>query len=118
MLMNRIFIIFILCILPIQASSKTFKVEIGPKSINLELKDQVLLFSPSKKSQAIQATTQVVNLTREEVSGLNPGSVACKKLKGKVVLGKLWNGHSQSFCFFQDQSLVSCQGIKLNIAEP
>ena len=116
--MNRIFIIFFLSTLSIQASSKTFKVEIGPKSMDLELQGQALLFSPSKKSQALQAISKGINLTRQEVSGLNPGSVACKKLKGKVVLGKLWNGHSQSFCFFQDKSLVSCQGIKLKIAEP
>ncbi len=86
--------------------------------MDLELQGQALLFSPSKKSQAFQAITKGVNLTGQEVLGLNPGSVACKKLKGIVVLGKLWNGHSQSFCFFQDKSLVSCQGIKLKIGEP
>ncbi len=116
--MKKIFIIFFLCTLTVQGHSKTFKVEIGPRSMNLELRGQALLFSPSKKSQALQAITQGVNITRQEVSGLNPGSAACKKLKGKVVLGKLWNGHSQSFCFFQDKSLVSCQGIKLKIGEP
>jgi hypothetical protein len=115
--MYKICLSFFLIIFSCTAYSKSYSVEIGPKSIELERQGQALYFSPNKKSQALSAITQGVNLSSREVSGVNPGSAACKKLKGKVILGKLWNGHSQSFCLFADQSLVSCQGIKFHITQ-
>ncbi len=54
---------------------------------------------------------QKVKLSQSEVNLKNPSSLACDQLKGVVRIGKLFNGHSQSFCFFRDGSLLSANSF-------
>jgi hypothetical protein len=53
-----------------------------------------------------------IKLNTSDLIDKNPGSVKCEKLKGKVRIGKLYSGHSQSFCFFKDNSYISTNLLK------
>jgi hypothetical protein len=41
-------------------------------------------------------------------SSANPGTRICKFLEGRVVIGHDSEGNENSFCKFQDQSLIDC----------
>jgi hypothetical protein len=41
-------------------------------------------------------------------STASPGTGSCKFLEGKVVIGQDSEGNENSFCKFQDQSLIDC----------
>ncbi|MCT4641143.1 MAG: hypothetical protein N4A33_02525 [Bacteriovoracaceae bacterium] len=78
--------------------------------------NQVLINFNCNKCQASKYLKYVVNLNYNEIKYINPYSIACKKVGGKVRIGKLFNGHSQSFCFFSDNSFISTNTFKIKMA--
>lgn len=86
-----------------------FWVQIGKTKIHLSLFNGGFIEeSCKKKCVAYTLLNQKVkdDVKIDEVSK-NPKSEKCKKLGGVVIIGKLYSGHSQSFCQAKDKSIVS-----------
>lgn len=104
--MKRIVVLMCLTSLNSIAADK-FWVRFGKEKITLRVKGSGFITKNCKKCKAIAFMEKEIQLSQEEINLKNPFSVACKKAGGKVRVGKLYSGHSQSFCFAKDGSTIS-----------
>lgn len=100
------FLIFLLSYSAL-AQKKDFWVTFGPEKVVLQRLRNGFINHDCKKCQASASPLLNVKVSAEELINKNPGSVHCEKREGKVIIGKLYSGHSQSFCQFKDKSLIS-----------
>lgn len=91
----------------VSAKSTTYWVTFGPEKVVLQRTGKGFINSDCSKCLASAAPLLNVKISPQELINKNPGSVHCEKRDGKVIIGKLYNGHSQSFCQFSDKSLIS-----------
>lgn len=66
--------------------------------------------TPVKKCSAMSAYKNPVKGIMEN-GGMNPGSGACKSLKGNVNIATDESGNQEGFCVFNDKSVISLGGI-------
>ena len=96
-----------LIISPISKAESKYWVKFGNEKAELKRIDSGFINIKCDKCQALSNINKEVQLDRNETALKNPFSVACTKIQGKVRIGKLYSGHSQSFCFFKDESFMS-----------
>ncbi len=102
-----IFLIIATFSFSLQADSK-FWVKFGKQKVYLRVTGSGFINKDCKNCLAKALIGKSITLSNSKESDFkNPFSVACKKLGAKVRIGKLYSGHSQSFCFMKDESLIS-----------
>lgn len=112
--MKKIIILsFILCIPLISLAQTKYWAQFGSQKVDLKRIDSGFINTDCDKCLALSFVNKEVNITRKETALKNPYSIACKKSKGKIRVGKLYSGHSQSFCFFKDKSFISANLFKV-----
>jgi hypothetical protein len=105
--MFKILILFVILPCVGFAKSEKFWVQFGKEKLKLERFDEGFLSLKCQDCLALSALKKKIKIEQKELTNKNPGSVQCEKLNGKVRIGKLYSGHSQSFCFFKDKSFLS-----------
>ena len=94
------------------AKSK-YWVKFGKKTKELRLVKPGFVNLNCDECSAIKLLDNIISVSQKESSNKNPYSVACNKKDGKVRIGKLYSGHSQSFCFMGDKSFISTNILKI-----
>jgi len=61
---------------------------------------------PCMAYKALQAASFQTLAEEKFQGGANPGAVICKALKGKVVIGEDKKANENSFCLFEDKSII------------
>ena len=92
-------------------------VSFGKEKVSLQAKGSGFITKDCKKCKALSFTKKEIQLTQAEINLKNPFSVACKKAGGKVRIGKLYSGHSQSFCFAKDETMISTNILSFKMQE-
>lgn len=95
------------------ASKDKYWVNFGKKKLQLRVIESGFVEKDCQKCKALTFLEKSAELNQENINYKNPYSVACRKLGGKVRIGKLYSGHSQSFCFHpKDNSFISTNILK------
>jgi hypothetical protein len=90
------------------ARPSKFWVKFGKKRTSLKiLGDGFISIKCNKKCEALKFMNQKDLQVSSRKQSKNPYAVKCKAMDGKVLIGKLYSGHSQSFCQAKDKSIVS-----------
>lgn len=84
-----------------------FWVKFSNKKVEISRYKDGFISKDCEDCLAKRSTIKKVNIDSMNKDQLNPYSLACKKVNGKVIIGKLYNKNSQGFCLFEDKSLVS-----------
>lgn len=98
-------------------AGSTFWVSFNGQKIILERDQQSLYSKDCKNCMAKKYLHQSITLKKTEVEFKNPSSLVCKKIDSSIIIGKLQNGHSQSFCQFKDESVLSTNSFKIEIVD-
>ena len=61
---------------------------------------------PCMAYKALQASSFQLFNEEELRGGANPGAVICKALKGKIIIGVDEDSNENSFCMFEDKSII------------
>lgn len=96
------------------ANSK-FWVKFGGEKKNLKVIHSGFINVKCAHCQAIKLLKKSMTLKVENINFKNPYAIVCSKYKGKVRIGKLYSGHSQSFCFMPDKSFISTNLLEFTL---
>lgn len=107
----KVLVLTLLIFSSIFAQNK-FWVKFGDKKIALKVIDGGFINIDCDKCKAFEIRKTEVNIRKKRLKERNPFSEACRYHDGKVIIGKLYSGHSQSFCRMKDKSIISTNVLK------